>query len=106
MRISKEGNLVTLINVFETTPERQQALIDQWVRFTEKARNEPGYIGTALHKSKDGTRVVNYAHWRSPAHFEAFVNKYRADFAQFGQNASRIDPHTYDVVYLDEPTAT
>jgi hypothetical protein len=26
-----------------------------------------------------------------------------ADFAQFTQNASRIDPHTYTVVYLDEP---
>ncbi|HEX6557706.1 MAG TPA: antibiotic biosynthesis monooxygenase family protein [Ktedonobacteraceae bacterium] len=59
MHISKEGNLITLINVFETTPEQQQALIDQWVRFTEEVRNEPGYVGTALHKSTDGTRVIN-----------------------------------------------
>jgi hypothetical protein len=28
MRISRERNLVTLINVFETNPEQQQALID------------------------------------------------------------------------------
>jgi hypothetical protein len=35
MLVSKEGNLVTLINVFETTPKPQQALIDQWTRFTE-----------------------------------------------------------------------
>jgi len=42
MRISKDGTLITLINVFETTPEQQQALIDQWVRFTEKVRSEPG----------------------------------------------------------------
>ncbi len=103
MLISKESNLVTLINVFETTPERQQALIDQWVRFTEEARNEPGYVGTALHKSTDGTRVINYAHWRSQADFDAFLKRHGADFAQFGQNASRIDPHIYDVVYLDEP---
>jgi hypothetical protein len=26
-----------------------------------------------------------------------------SDFAQFGQNASRIDPHVYTVVYFDEP---
>jgi heme-degrading monooxygenase HmoA len=61
MRISKEHELITLINVFDTTPEQQQVLIDQWVRFTEEVRNEPGYLGTALHKCADGTRVINYA---------------------------------------------
>jgi len=106
MRISKDGTLITLINVFETTPEQQQALIDQWVRFTEKVRSGPGYIGTALHKSTDGTRVINYAHWRSQADFDAFPGRHGADFAQFRQNASRVDPHTYDVVYLDEPGST
>jgi heme-degrading monooxygenase HmoA len=90
LRISKDADVVTLINVFETTPEKQQALIDQWVRFTEAVRNEPGYIGTALHKSTDGTRVINYAHWRSQADFDAFLNRHRSDFAQFFQNASRV----------------
>jgi heme-degrading monooxygenase HmoA len=103
MLIARENHLVTLINVFETTPEQQQALIDQWVHFTEVIRNEPGYVGTALHKSTDGTRVINYAHWRSQEDFDVFVGKHGADFAQFTQNASRIDPHTYTVVYLDEP---
>jgi len=102
MHITREGNLVTLINVFETKPEQQQGLIEQWVRFTEAVRNEPGYVGTALHKSTDGTRVINYAHWRSQADFDSFLKKHGADFTQFSQNASRIDPHTYDVVYLDE----
>jgi heme-degrading monooxygenase HmoA len=102
MFITTENNFVTLINVFETTREQQQALIDQWVHFTEGIRNEPGYVGTALHKSTDGTRVINYAHWRSQADFDVFLGKHGADFAQFTQNASRIDPHTYTVTYLDE----
>jgi heme-degrading monooxygenase HmoA len=103
MYISKEGELITLINVFDTTPEQQQALINQWIRFTEEVRDEPGYVGTALHKSTDGTRVINYAHWRSQADFDAFLKRHGADFAQFGRYASNIDPHIYDVVYLDEP---
>jgi quinol monooxygenase YgiN len=106
MIITKENNLITLINVFETTPEQQQALIDQWVRFTEVVRNEPGYVGTALHKSTDGTRMINYAHWRSQADFDAFLQRHRADFAQFTQHASRTDPHTYEVVWLDEPAGS
>lgn len=103
MLISRESGLLTLINVFETTPDQQQALIDQWMRFTETVRNEPGYIGTALHKSADGTRVINYAHWRSQADFDAFLKRHAADFPQFRQHSSHSDPHTYDVVYLDEP---
>jgi heme-degrading monooxygenase HmoA len=104
MQISKESHLVTLINVFETTPEQLQTLIDQWIRFTELVRNEPGYVGTALHKSTDGTRMINYAHWRSQTDFDAFVKRHGADFAQFLENASRMDPHTYEVAWLDEPT--
>jgi len=102
MLISQESDRVTLINAFDTTPEQQQALIDQWIRFTEALKDEPGFMGAALHKSTDGTRVINYAHWRSEADFENFLKRHGADFAQFGQNASRIDPHTYEVVYLYE----
>jgi quinol monooxygenase YgiN len=102
MLISQEGNLVTLINVFDTTPEQQQALVDQWIRFTEEVKDEPGFLGAALHKSTDGARVINYAHWRSQADFDGFLQRHSADFAQFAQNASRIDPHTYEVVYLRE----
>jgi quinol monooxygenase YgiN len=100
MRVSQEGNLVTLINVFETKPEQQQALIDQWSRFVEEVKDEPGLIGAALHRSKDGTRVVNYAQWRSEANYNNFVKKYSAQFTTFGPLASRIDPHLYEVVYL------
>jgi heme-degrading monooxygenase HmoA len=102
MLISQEANLVTLINAFDTTPEQQQALIDQWIRFTEEVKDEPGFIGAALHKSTDGTRVINYAHWRSQTDFDSFLARHGADFAQFGQNALRMDPHTYEVVYLSE----
>ena len=104
MLISKGSDLVTLINVFETTPQQQQALIDQWILFTQEVRKEPGYVATALHKSADGTRMINYAHWRSQANFDNFLKKYGSRFAQFTQNASHLDPHTYEVVYLDELT--
>lgn len=102
MFISQTGTRLTLINVFDTTPEQQQALIDLWIRFTAKIKQEPGFIAAALHKSTDGTRVLNYAQWRSEADFDAFLKKYRADLAQFSHYASRTDPHTYEVVYLWE----
>src|SRR5439155_516890 len=47
MRISREGNLVTLINVFETKPEQQQARIDAWLRFVESVKEEQGLSSLA-----------------------------------------------------------
>jgi quinol monooxygenase YgiN len=63
-------------------------------------KDEPGVIGAALHRSTDGTRVVNYAQWRSEADWDSFLKKYREQFAIFGPLAERIDPHLYEVVYL------
>jgi heme-degrading monooxygenase HmoA len=102
MRISREGQLVTLINVFETKPEQQQELIDAWVRFVESVKEEPGLIGTALHRSTDGTRVVNYAQWRSKEDFESFVKKYREQMEAHRPLSERVDPHLYEVVSLFE----
>jgi len=102
VRISREGHLVTLINVFETKPEQQQALIDAWLRFVESVKEEPGLIGTALHRSTDGTHVVNYAQWRSEADYASFVQKYREQMDARRPLAERIDPHLYEVVYLFE----
>ncbi|HEX8032399.1 MAG TPA: antibiotic biosynthesis monooxygenase family protein [Ktedonobacterales bacterium] len=104
MRISREGNLVTVINIFETKPEQQQELIDQWIRFVEEAKGESGMIGTALHRSTDGTRVVNYAQWKSEEDLERFVTKYREQMEARRTLAERVDPHTYEVVYLFERT--
>ena len=102
MRVSQEGNLITLINVFETKPEQQQELIDQWIRFVEEVMGEPGMIGVALHRSTDGTRVVNYAQWRSEEDFESFVKKYRTQMDARRPLVERVDPHLYEVVYLSE----
>ena len=102
MRVSRESHLVTVINVFETKPEQQQELIDQWIRFVEAVTDEPGMIGAALHRSTDGTRVVNYAQWRSEEDFENFVQKYSEQMEARRPLAERVDPHLYEIVYLSE----
>jgi quinol monooxygenase YgiN len=102
MFISREGDLVTLINVFETKPEQQQELIDQWLGFFAQMKEAPGLIGAALHRSKDGTRIVNYAQWRSEADFDRFTKKYLRPMDERSPLAERVDPHLYEVVYLYE----
>ena len=69
--IAQDGDLVTLINVFSCEPQNQQRLIHSWIRATEERLGRlPGIISAALHRSQDGTRVVNYAEWKTAENWE------------------------------------
>ena len=69
--ISKDVELVTLINVFQVEPENQQLLVDLLVEATEDVMCKlPGFISANIHKSLDGKWVTNYAQWRSIEDFQ------------------------------------
>ena len=36
-------------------------------------RQQPGFISANIHRSLDGTKVTNYAQWRSVEDFEAML---------------------------------
>ncbi|QIN81762.1 antibiotic biosynthesis monooxygenase [Rubrobacter tropicus] len=103
--ISQSGNVVTLINVFTVRPEDQQPLLDLLVEATESVMNRrPGFVSANLHKSFDGTRVVNYAQWRSKEAFEAMLEDPAAvgHMRQAAGLAESFEPHLYEVAYVDE----
>jgi heme-degrading monooxygenase HmoA len=102
MQITKESTLVTFINVFETTPEQQQEVIDSWLRANQAMQDVPGLIAAALHKSLDGTRVVNYTQWRSQADLDRFEQRSHEGRETRHALSERVDPHVYEVVYLRE----
>ena len=53
--------IVTQINVFTVSEGQQQPLIDYLLEAAKAAREVEGWISASLHRSLDGTRVVNYA---------------------------------------------
>ena len=59
--IRAHSPLVTQINVFTVPEGGQEALIAYLSRAAEVAREVDGWISASLHRSLDGTRVVNYA---------------------------------------------
>ncbi len=103
--IAKSGDVVTLINVFSCDPETQQHLIDAWIRATEEALGKlPGILPAALHRSKDGTRVVNYAQWRTSEGWEKLLTiGKKGYFGEMGKYA-KPDAHLYEVCYLLDRT--
>jgi len=103
--ISKDNDVVTLINVFTVRPEHQQRLVDVLVNATQTVmRNQPGYVSANIHKSLDGTRVTNYAQWRSREAFEAmFANPQAIEHMQEAERITeKFEPHLYEVSFVDE----
>ena len=97
--ISKKDDVVTLINVFTCQQETQQELIDAWIRATETTLGKvPGIISAAFHRSKDGTRVVNYAQWRTSEGWEKLLEIGKQNFFKEMAKFATPDAHLYDVL--------
>ena len=70
--IKKGRDVLTLVNVFTVKPDNQQKLVDMLLEATDKTMKKlPGFMSASIHRSLDGTKVVNYAQWRSKNDFDA-----------------------------------
>ncbi|WP_167474885.1 antibiotic biosynthesis monooxygenase family protein [Nocardia arthritidis] len=74
--ISPDADLVTLINVFNVDPARQQELVEALARATREVfMTVPGFISANLHVGLDGKRVINYAQWASEELFRQALQR-------------------------------
>jgi heme-degrading monooxygenase HmoA len=104
--IRRDQELVTLINAFTCEPETQNDLVKVWQDVTEvELGGLPGIISAALHRSLDGTRVVNYAQWRSAEDWENLtrVGKMKGYFERMGRYG-KPDALLYKVVHVLDKT--
>ena len=102
--IAPSNPVITLVNVFRLRdPADQQRLVDLLVEATEATmRHQPGYVSANIHKSLDGTHVVNYAQWRSTQQFENMLQNAEAQVhMQRAAELAEVEPHLYAVVYSD-----
>jgi quinol monooxygenase YgiN len=92
---------VTLINVFSVEHDKQEAVIQALIRATDEVmRHVPGFVSASIHQSLDGTKVTNYAQWRSREDFEAMLGDSAAQrhMAEVAALAVRFEPTLYNVV--------
>jgi hypothetical protein len=102
--IAVDQDVVTLVNVFTVPPERQQQLVDLLVEATRAVMQQlPGFVSANIHRSLDGTKVVNYAQWRRVEDFEAMLQDASANehMRAATQLAERVEPHLYRVAFTD-----
>ena len=103
--ISKDRSVVTLINVFTTTPEHQQRVIDLLTEATDRfVRDVAGFIFAGLHRSLDGAKVTMYSQWRSMDDYQVMRDDPRP-LPIFGEilKIASFEPGSYEVVATFDP---
>jgi len=65
--IDRTDARASFINIFRTTPERQQRLLEATRAIMPVATVHPGYRRTALHLGLDGHRLANYGQYATVA---------------------------------------
>ena len=67
--------------------------------FTSK---QPGLVSTSIHKSEDGTRVLNYAQWKNREFYEVF--KQNSDGKKFIERLEELsaaeESHVFEVAIV------
>ncbi len=105
MIIAKDDSEVVQIDVRTVQPGEADALLAQLSAEATAAKSAPGFISANLHRSKDGSRVANYAQWRSPAAVEGTLYTV-AHVERAGDGPSIVEgtsPLTLIVVFTCEP---
>lgn len=98
--IRADDNLTTVINVFEVEAAKQDELVRVLIEGADKVvRHRPGFVSANILASRDGSQVVNYAQWRSPADLEAILTD--PTVQEYGKRAAELAtpaPNVYSVV--------
>jgi hypothetical protein len=101
--IRTDAGIVTQINTFTVPPGGQQPLIESLREAAQFASTTPGWLSASLHRSHDGTRVVNYAQSDSIEAAQRVIERLRAaGFLDRNAQYGEAHPGLYDVVFTME----
>jgi quinol monooxygenase YgiN len=102
--IHQSSGVVTQITTVDVDPDKQDEIL---ALMTERAKfmaKQPGFVSISLHRSQDGSHVVNYVQWSDREKLKAAHHspEFRRKWPQFGRIADEIEPCLYDVVLVEQ----
>jgi heme-degrading monooxygenase HmoA len=95
---------VTQITVVEPEPGKEDEALSLMTERAHFMARQPGFISISLHRSLDRKRIVNYIQWQSRELLQAAHKsaEFRKAWSHFDQVTEDIDPHLYEVVFVEE----
>jgi quinol monooxygenase YgiN len=101
--IRKDGGFITQITTVKVEPEHQDEVLKLMVERARFMAKQPGFISVNLHRSTDGSHIVNYIQWRDRKHLEAAHHspEFRKKWPRFGELVEDVEPCLYEVVMTE-----
>src|SRR2546426_1693381 len=101
--IRENNGIVTQITTVKLSPANRDEVLEL---MTERARfmaKQPGFVSVNLHRSQDGSHLVNYIQWTSAEKLSAahHAPEFRKKWPRFGELADEIEPCLYEVVHTE-----
>jgi heme-degrading monooxygenase HmoA len=100
--IRSDPGYATFINVFRCQPANQDEVVQINIDIVDVvASTFPGFISASVHRSIDGTRVINYLQWETPEHLAALQRSaaFQAVARRFA-GLIEFEPHECEVVHV------
>jgi quinol monooxygenase YgiN len=96
--VSNKG-IITQINTFTVPFGSQNDLLEVLREAVDCAQEEPGWISASLHRSLDGTRIVNYAQSESMDAAQMIISRLKREgFLDRNKAYGEAHPGLYEVV--------
>jgi heme-degrading monooxygenase HmoA len=101
--IRKSDGICTQITTVKLPAENQQEVLNLMIERARFMATQPGFVSVNLHRSKDGSHVVNYVQWTNEDKLAAahHAPEFRKKWPRFGELVKEAEPALYDVVHVE-----
>jgi heme-degrading monooxygenase HmoA len=101
--IRQNNGIVTQITTVKLPPDNEKEVLDLMAERARFMATQPGFVSVSLHRSQDGSHVVNYVQWTNREKLAAAHHspEFRKKWPRFGELAKEIEPCLYDVVHVE-----
>jgi heme-degrading monooxygenase HmoA len=101
--IRPNNGICTQITTVKLSPDNQDEVLKLMKERARFMATQPGFVSVNLHRSTDGSHVVNYVQWTNADRLAAAHHspEFRKKWPRFGELVKEADPCLYDVVHVE-----
>jgi quinol monooxygenase YgiN len=101
--IDQNPRVVTQITTVKMRPDNQDEVLKLMKERARFMARQPGFVSVSLHRSEDGSHVVNYVQWTDKERLTAAHHspEFRKKWPKFGELVQDVEPAIYDVVLTE-----
>jgi len=101
--IRQSAGIVTQITTVKMRPDNQDEVLKLMKERAKFMARQPGFVSVSLHRSEDGSHVVNYVQWTDKERLAAAHHspEFRKKWPKFRELVQDVEPGLYDVVQTE-----